>query len=412
MSTEPRTPADTRMMGIVHHALRRDLVRTRVALGCEPPPADDQREALAEHVEWLMKFLHGHHAGEDTGLYPLVLEHNPAAAELLEAMNAEHEGIAPCISEVQAAAAEYGRGDSDGQRQRLLVSIENLEKTLLPHLLREEEEMMPVVSASITAADWRAWDEEYNLKTKSFVELGREGHWIIDGLGKGDREVVLHVVPPIPRFILLHGFARSYRHQQVRWWGESFRTRRRVAPQGRAEVLVDAAADDVWEVVRDVTRVGEWSHECVSAQWRGGATEAAPGARFRGRNRAGLVRWGRECEIVSAEPRELVWRTVPSLLYPDSVEWTIRLHEADQGTRVEQTYQVLKPSPKILDVAFAMVVSGHRDRTDALTEDLRRLGTLAAHRSGTAGSQATGQGASSATAAPATPTGQGVSSAG
>jgi len=142
---------------------------------------------------------------------------------------------------------------------------------------------------------------------------------------------------------------------------------------------VGAAAGSIGAtgVVADITRVGEWSHECTGATWRAGATGATPGAQFRGRNRTGLIRWGRRCEIVTAERRELVWRTVPTLLFPDSVEWTIRLHQADGGTRIEQTFHVLK-IPKILDVFYATIIPGHRDRADALTEDLLRLGAVAA----------------------------------
>ena len=60
--------------------------------------------------------------------------------------------------------------------------------------------------------------------------------------------------------------------------------------------------------------------------------DASTPSRFRGRNRAGMFRWGRVCEIVSAEPYELVWGTVPTARYPDSSEWRIALAtiEADQ----------------------------------------------------------------------------------
>ena len=66
MRTNDDGPADTRMMGIVHDALRRDLARVRAALACPVPPA--RRRALAAHVGWMMDFLHEHHEGEDAGL--------------------------------------------------------------------------------------------------------------------------------------------------------------------------------------------------------------------------------------------------------------------------------------------------------------------------------------------------------
>jgi hypothetical protein len=70
-------PADTRVMGIVHSALRRDLVRLRLVFGTPAAGKPRRRTALAEHVIWLMDFHHHHHSGEDAGLYPLVVRRNP-----------------------------------------------------------------------------------------------------------------------------------------------------------------------------------------------------------------------------------------------------------------------------------------------------------------------------------------------
>jgi hemerythrin-like domain-containing protein len=374
---DPNAPADTRLMGIIHDALRRDLRRTQAALTATPPPSTPQREAIGRHLEWMMRFLHAHHRAEDEGLYPMVSERNPAAAVLIERMGADHEDIAPACERVQVAAARYRRSDSDDQRESLLAAVHDLTESLLPHLRREEDEMMPVVSAAITQGELRRWDEERNIKPKSLAELGREGHWILDGLGPEDRDLVVHLVPPISRLVLLHGFAGAYRRHLAACWGEGALARRRLQTRGHTEVTVEAGLAAVWDVVRDATRIGEWSHECVGATWLDGAQAAVPGARFRGRNRNGVFRWGRVCEVIDATPWGLTWRTVPTALFPDSTEWRIRLHEADGGTRIEQTFRALKV-PRFLDVVYATALPAHRDRTRALTEDLRRLGAVAA----------------------------------
>jgi Hemerythrin HHE cation binding domain/Polyketide cyclase / dehydrase and lipid transport len=373
--TDPNGPADTRLMGLIHGALRRDLARGRTALADTPALAPAQRRAIAGHLAWMMQFLHAHHETEDNGLYPMVRERLPEAADLLDSMHADHEAIAGGIVAVEARAADYGQGDADGERQRLLAAIDSLEATLLPHLRREEDEAMPFVAAALTDAELRRWDEEDNIKPKSLRQLGREAHWILDGLGPDDRDFVLHLVPAVQRFVLVAGFARSYRRQCDACWGST--SARQVQKRGRTSVVVAAAPGAVWNVVADVTRVGEWSHECVGAEWLDGATAAVPGARFRGRNRSGLFRWGRICEIVTAEPWELTWRTVPTILYPDSTEWTIRLEAVAGGTRIGQSFRVVE-APKLVDRLYATMVPHHRDRDEALAGDLRRLGEVAA----------------------------------
>jgi len=72
--------------------------------------------------------------------------------------------------------------------------------------------------------------------------------------------------------------------------------------EGAVERLVAAPPEAVYEVVSDVVSVGSRSTECRSARWLPGSDGAAAGARFRGRNRHGLARWSRVCEVVEAEP--------------------------------------------------------------------------------------------------------------
>jgi uncharacterized protein YndB with AHSA1/START domain len=154
--------------------------------------------------------------------------------------------------------------------------------------------------------------------------------------------------------------------------------KRRVARTCRAEVTVDAPIESVWRVIADVTRTGEWSHECLHVNWLGGATAAAPGARFRGHNRAGWLRWSRTCEVLAVDPpRQITWRTIPTPLFVDSSDWRITLKPAGAGTQIVQTFTVTK-CPRWWEWIVARVVPRHIDRSAALTDDLRRIAAVAA----------------------------------
>ena len=119
-----------------------------------------------------------------------------------------------------------------------------------------------------------------------------------------------------------------------------------LARHGHTETVASAPADAVWRLVADVTRVGEWSHECRGARLLGGAGTAAPGVRFRGRNRSGAFRWSRSCVFTVVEPpRALAWRTGGLWGRVDSTQWRLDLEPVAGGTRIVQTYQVLRVAP-------------------------------------------------------------------
>lgn len=214
----PEGPADTRMMAIVHEALKRDLRRAREVLLASPVPRGRQRVALGEHVTWMLDFLHAHHSGEDAGLWPLVRRRNPAAAELLDSMEADHARIAPAADAVAAAALKYTSTTGDSARAALVAALDGLLEVLVPHLDREVAEAMPVVATSITNREWDAVEQEHNIKPKTTRQLAMEGHWLLEGTDAEGYDVVVHKVPAALRFILLHGFGRVYRRRaDARW---------------------------------------------------------------------------------------------------------------------------------------------------------------------------------------------------
>ncbi|HXA29783.1 MAG TPA: SRPBCC family protein [Candidatus Angelobacter sp.] len=87
---------------------------------------------------------------------------------------------------------------------------------------------------------------------------------------------------------------------------------------------IDAAPEAVYALVADLPAMGRWSPECYRCDWLGGATAAAPGVRFIGRNRIGARRWSTRGTVVVADPgRELTF-DVESVGLPVS-RWSYRI---------------------------------------------------------------------------------------
>jgi hypothetical protein len=73
--------------------------------------------------------------------------------------------------------------------------------------------------------------------------------------------------------------------------------------QGSVTVHMNASPKLVWDLVSDVTRIGEFSPETFEAEWLDGATGPELGAHFRGhvkRNGVGPVYWTK-CKVTSCE---------------------------------------------------------------------------------------------------------------
>ena len=114
----------------------------------------------------------------------------------------------------------------------------------------------------------------------------------------------------------------------------------RTAAHGSVSVHMAAPPETVWAVLADLEHMGEWSPECYRVRWLDGSrSPAAPGARFRGWNRYGLLRWSMTCRVKTAEPgRELSFATVKG--DRELVTWAYRLAPADGGTDVTESFEV------------------------------------------------------------------------
>jgi hypothetical protein len=140
---------------------------------------------------------------------------------------------------------------------------------------------------------------------------------------------------------------------------------------------VNAPAEHAWALVSDVTRMGEWSPETTSAEWLGGATGPAEGAKFRGSNRNGKKSWKSVATVVDAVPgRAFAFRVKAMGL--DVAEWGYTFEPTPTGCVVTEHWTDRRG---MLMKAMSPKATGVADRAEhnrnGMEQTLERLATAA-----------------------------------
>lgn len=111
--------------------------------------------------------------------------------------------------------------------------------------------------------------------------------------------------------------------------------------KGERSKRIAAAPAEIYAMVSDVTRTGEWAAECVRCDWLGGATEAVIGARFAGHNRLGEREWSMVAVVDEADPdRGFSFHTESQAREPVT-RWRYTLEPDGAGTLVTESFERL-----------------------------------------------------------------------
>ncbi|MFQ6031139.1 MAG: SRPBCC family protein [Dehalococcoidia bacterium] len=122
--------------------------------------------------------------------------------------------------------------------------------------------------------------------------------------------------------------------------------------RGEAETYVAAAPERVYQILSDVTRMGEWSPECYRCVWLGGASAPAVGARFRGDNWRGWLRWSTFCTVTEAEPgRVFAFETKPRGMKRQT-RWRYEMEPHIDGTLLRESFEALWYIRLVFRIAF------------------------------------------------------------
>ena len=153
-------------------------------------------------------------------------------------------------------------------------------------------------------------------------------------------------------------------------------------PEIQATRHVDAGTEAVYDLVADITRMGEWSPENRGGEWLDGATGPEVGARFRGHNKR-KASW-KTTAVVTESRRGAVFAFAVGTKAPDHPETTWRYTFTPSGTGcdVTETCEIVR-EPGLLGRVLTKLATGvawadrPRDLVQGMDETLRRLAVAA-----------------------------------
>jgi hypothetical protein len=151
-----------------------------------------------------------------------------------------------------------------------------------------------------------------------------------------------------------------------------------------ADIFVEASPEEVYSVVSDLPRSGEWSPECQGGEWISGEP-ATVGAVFRGENLrsedvvawAPLVRgtWYTDARVVTAEPgRAFRWMMLSHAGADQESVWGFGIEPADGGAVLTHHFRMGKATAGIHKIVADLDESERakfvEDWTSKLADDL------------------------------------------
>jgi hypothetical protein len=99
-------------------------------------------------------------------------------------------------------------------------------------------------------------------------------------------------------------------------------------------IFVSARPEQLYALVSDVTRTGEWSPTCRACWWDGGAGPHL-GSWFTGRNETPERVWETRSQVVAADPgREFAWEVNNGWVF-----WGYTFATEGSGTRLTESWE-------------------------------------------------------------------------
>ena len=182
-------------MAAVHRVFREAFAVAPRLVG-EAEGDAGRADVVGSYYYNVLRFLEVHHHGEDQLVTPLLIERcAPADVETAQRVAAQHKPVEPLIDEAHGAVASWRQDNDPGTTKELVTSLGALQDVLIAHLDEEEEVVVPLAAAHLTAEEWGA------LPGHGLSSFQGDNIWLILGLireqmNDTQRQLMLEHMPP------------------------------------------------------------------------------------------------------------------------------------------------------------------------------------------------------------------------
>jgi hypothetical protein len=128
-------------------------------------------------------------------------------------------------------------------------------------------------------------------------------------------------------------------------------------------IVIERNPDQVFDMVADVTRMGDWSPVCKACWWDEGDGPRV-GAMFTGRNELPERTWETRSEVVAAEPgREFAW-----VVTATGTRWGYTFEPVEGGTKVTESWDFPPEAAAMFEQRFGDDAPAQIQQRRALAE--------------------------------------------
>jgi uncharacterized protein YndB with AHSA1/START domain len=120
-----------------------------------------------------------------------------------------------------------------------------------------------------------------------------------------------------------------------------------------ASIDINASPQDVWAIVADLQRMGEWSPQCKKMKVIGGTVRE--GAKTLNINRKGLLVWPTTAKVVRFEPN----KSVAFRIAENRTIWSYNIEATETGTKLTERREAPTGTSQVSQFLVKTVFGGN-----------------------------------------------------